>query len=85
MMNQYMLVNNQKLFAFSKKHGFTAKYSEGKWGPSNISYMALLAERDPNFVEISEDEAIILTKGNTPDEYFEKLAEKLKKPSSKRR
>ena len=84
-MIQYMLVHNKKLFAFSKEHGFTAKYDKGNWGPSSISYMALLAERDPNFVEISSDEALVLTKGNTPEEYFEKLASKAKKAPKGRR
>ena len=76
-MIKYMLVHNRNLFAFSKKYGFTAKYQNDKWGPSNISYMALLAEKDNNFAEISEDEALILTRGNSPEEYFEKLNVKL--------
>lgn len=82
-MNQYMIVNNKKLFAFSKEYGFTAKFNDGKWEPSNISYMALLNEKDMNYSEISEEEAMILTKGISPDEYFKKLHDKLMKISKR--
>ena len=41
--------------------------------------------KDPNFVEISSDEALVLTKGNTPEEYFEKMASKAKKAPKGRR
>lgn len=78
-MNQYILVNKKKLYAFSRKYGFTAKFNDGKWHPSNISYMSLLEEKDEECVEISEDEAMILTKQINPAEYFEKLHDKLRK------
>lgn len=86
-MNNYMLVGNEKLFAFSKKHGFTATFNneEKVWEPSRVAYMALLAERDPRFVEISEHEAIIFTGGVSPDDYFERLAKNLKNAANNRR
>ena len=73
----YMLVSEKKLFAFSKEYGFTAKFDNGKWGASPISYMALLGERDINTVEISETEAIYISGGVSPNEYFENLINKL--------
>lgn len=72
----YILVY-EKLYAFSKEYGFTAKYTDEGWKPAGISYMALLAEKDPAYIELNEIEAMQFCNNIAPVEYFENLHKKL--------
>jgi hypothetical protein len=67
----------KNLYAFSKKYGYTAKYTDDGWKPSSISYMALLAEKDPKYIELNEIEAMPFCNNIAPVEYFENLHKKL--------